>query len=136
MRRLDPSTVPLEMLFAALADRTRLRLLNLMRGREVCVCYFVEILGESQPKISRHLAYLRRAGIVRARREGKWMHYRIEHHANTEAEAILEATMQSLKEDAAMREERQRLAKACCEPEQFVTLTGAPVPVRTGHKNG
>ena len=46
-------------MFAALSDRTRLRLLNLMDGREVCVCYFVEILGQSQPKISRHLAYLR-----------------------------------------------------------------------------
>ena len=61
-------------LFAALADRTRLRLLNLMNGREVCVCYFVEILKQSQPKISRHLAYLRNAKIVSARREGKWMH--------------------------------------------------------------
>ena len=67
----------LALLFAALSDRTRLRLLNLMDGREVCVCYFVEILGQSQPKISRHLAYLRRAGVVAARREGKWMHYKI-----------------------------------------------------------
>ena len=65
----------LTLLFAALADSTRLRLLNLMAGREVCVCHFVEILGQSQPKISRHLAYLRQAGIVAARREGKWMHY-------------------------------------------------------------
>ena len=64
-------------LFAALADTTRLRLLNLMGGREVCVCYFVEILRQGQPKISRHLAYLRKAGLVAARREGKWMHYRI-----------------------------------------------------------
>ena len=64
-------------IFAALADPTRLRLLNLMAGREVCVCYFVEILRQSQPKISRHLAYLRKAGVVAARREGKWMHYRI-----------------------------------------------------------
>jgi len=64
-------------LFAALADHTRLRLLNLIGGREVCVCYFVEILRQGQPKISRHLAYLRRAGLVAARREGKWMHYRM-----------------------------------------------------------
>ncbi len=70
-------TVSLAGLFAALADTTRLRLLNLMDGREVCVCYFVAVLGQSQPKISRHLAYLRRAGVVAARREGKWMHYRI-----------------------------------------------------------
>ncbi len=70
MRR-SPKTYDLAVLFAALSDRTRLRLLNLMDGREVCVCYFVEILEQSQPKISRHLAYLRRAGIVAARREGQ-----------------------------------------------------------------
>ena len=67
--RVSAKHYDLAVLFAALADRTRLRLLNLMDGREVCVCYFVEILGQSQPKISRHLAYLRRAGIVAARRE-------------------------------------------------------------------
>ena len=66
----------LEPLFRALADETRLRLLNLIADREICVCYFVEILGLSQPKISRHLAYLRNAGIVSARRDGKWMHYK------------------------------------------------------------
>ena len=68
----------METLFLALADKTRLRLLNLMREDEICVCYFTEALGESQPKISRHLAYLRNAGIVSARREGKWMNYKIE----------------------------------------------------------
>ena len=67
----------LDLLFRALADPTRLRLLNLIADREICVCYFVEILGISQPKISRHLAYLRRAGIVAARRQGRWMHYRL-----------------------------------------------------------
>ena len=61
----------LERFFQALGDRTRLRLLNLMGDQEICVCYFVEILGSPQPKISRHLAYLRSAGIVAARREGK-----------------------------------------------------------------
>jgi ArsR family transcriptional regulator len=74
---ISPKSYDLALLFAALADCTRLRLLNLMNGKEVCVCYFVEILGQSQPKISRHLAYLRRADIVTARREGKWMHYKI-----------------------------------------------------------
>ena len=61
----------MEILFTALADKTRLRLLNLMRVDEICVCFFVEVLGESQPKISRHLAYLRNAGIVETRRDGK-----------------------------------------------------------------
>lgn len=78
-----------ELLFKALADRTRLRLLNLMRTDEVCVCFFVEILKTNQPKISRHLAYLRRAGIVGARREGSWIHYRIAEPADIdEAEAL------------------------------------------------
>ena len=57
----------LETLFGALADRTRLRLLNLMGRDEICVCFLVEALGLSQPKISRHLAYLRDAGLVAAR---------------------------------------------------------------------
>src|SRR5438045_9163999 len=67
----------IETLFKALADRTRLRLISLMGDSEVCVCFFVAILKTSQPKISRHLAYLRRARIVAARRDGKWMHYRL-----------------------------------------------------------
>src|ERR1041385_8879989 len=67
----------LEALFLALGDRTRLRLLNLMADGEVCVCFFVEVLGEPQPKVSRHLAYLRSAGLVSARRDAKWAHYAI-----------------------------------------------------------
>ena len=80
-------TLDLAPLFAALADRTRLRLLNLIAGHEVCVCYLVEVLGLSQPKISRHLAYLRKAGVVAARREGKWMHYRLVQPADAPAAA-------------------------------------------------
>src|ERR1700753_1653057 len=76
-----PRNFDLAPFFAALSDPTRLRLLNLMNGREVCVCYFVEILKQGQPKISRHLAYLRSAGIVSARREGKWMHYSLDRPA-------------------------------------------------------
>ena len=116
-------------LFAALADPTRLRLLNLMNGREVCVCYFVEILKQAQPKISRHLAYLRRAGIVEARREGKWMHYRIERPADARASSILDATLKSFEADRNMQTDLARLGHACCEPHRFVALDGAPVPV-------
>lgn len=116
-------------LFAALADRTRLRLLNLMNGREVCVCYFVEILGQSQPKVSRHLAYLRRAGVVSARREGKWMHYSIERPTDRGAAAIFDATLASLGSDRQMQADLVQLGKACCQPERFVALQAAPVPV-------
>jgi len=118
-------------LFAALADRTRLRLLNLIAGREVCVCYLVEILRQSQPKISRHLAYLRKARVVKARREGKWMHYRIERPNDAAAASILDAVLESLKSDRAMRSDLTRLSRACCEPERFVSLQGAPVPVHS-----
>ena len=66
-------------LFAALADPTRLRAVMLIRSEgEVCVCELTHALRESQPKISRHLACLRDARVVRARRRGTWMHYRLE----------------------------------------------------------
>jgi ArsR family transcriptional regulator len=103
-------------LFAALADQTRLRLLNLMDGREVCVCHFAEVLGQSQPKISRHLAYLRKAGMVSARRDGKWMHYRIERPADAAAVSILESVLGALRNDRRMQTDLRRLNRACCGP--------------------
>ena len=69
-----------ELLFRAMADRTRLRVLNLLRGGEVCVCDLVAVLNVPQPKVSRHLAYLRRAGLVQARKEGHWAYYRLANH--------------------------------------------------------
>ena len=92
------------------------------------MCYFVEILNQGQPKISRHLAYLRRAGIVEARREGKWMHYRIERPGDVRAASILDATLKSFETDRIMRADLARLGRACCEPQRFVTLQGAPIP--------
>ena len=125
-----PRSLDLARLFAALADPTRLRLLNLLNGQEVCVCYFVEILKQGQPKISRHLAYLRNAGIVSARREGKWIHYSIEWPRDDAAASILNAALESLKSDREMQADRERLSRACCEPQRFVTLQGAPFPTR------
>ena len=119
----------LALLFAALADRTRLRLLNLMNGNEVCVCYFVEILGQSQPKISRHLAYLRRAGIVAARREGKWMHYKIVVPANAGGARILRETLVVIREEKGMQADLARLGKACCTSQRVSALEGAPLPI-------
>jgi ArsR family transcriptional regulator len=125
---LSPKSFDLALLFAALADRTRLRLLNLMEGREVCVCYLVEILGQSQPKISRHLAYLRRAGIVAARREGKWMHYKIVVPKHPGAARILGETLIVLSQDKTMQADLSRLKKVCCVPERASALGGAPLP--------
>lgn len=114
--------------FQALGDDTRLRLLNLMGEQSVCVCYFVEILGDPQPKISRHLAYLRKAGIVSVRREGKWMHYRIVMPPHIEATQILRQTLDWLKEDKSMQADKTRLIKACCCPSKYPALEGAPLP--------
>jgi ArsR family transcriptional regulator len=116
-----------ERFFQALGDNTRLRLLNLMGEQEVCVCYFVEILGGPQPKISRHLAYLRSAGIVSARREGKWMHYRIVMPPHIGAAQILKQTLGWLKEEKSMQADRARLSKACCSPAKYALFDGAPL---------
>jgi len=118
----------MEKFFQALGDNTRLRLLNLMGEQEICVCYFVEVLGHPQPKISRHLAYLRSAGIVSARREGKWMHYRMVMPPHIGAAQILKQTVDWLKEDKAMQADRAKLSKACCSPAKFAGLEGAPLP--------
>ncbi len=115
-------------LFAALADTTRLRLLNLMAGREVCVCYFVEILRQGQPKISRHLAYLRKAGIVAARREGKWMHYSIRPPADAAQTAIVTQVLASLRNDKKMQADLARFDRVCCVPQRLVVPEGAPRP--------
>ncbi len=115
--------------FQALGDNTRLRLLNLMGDQEICVCYFVEVLGQGQPKISRHLAYLRSAGIVEARREGKWMHYRIVMPENLGAALVLRQTLAWLREQRAMQADSARLAKVCSSPTKFVALQSAPVPI-------
>lgn len=118
-----------ERLFMALADRTRLRLLNLMRGGEVCVCYLVEVLGESQPKISRHLAFLRRAGLVSARREGKWMHYRMVEPDDRGAAGVMAGLLDWLSEDKGMQRDRRRMLELSCMTSPPVQLQGAPKPV-------
>jgi ArsR family transcriptional regulator len=124
------TALPLDRLFRALADPTRLRLLNLMSEREVCVCYFTEVIGVPQPKISRHLAYLRKAGIVAARRDGKWMHYRLTIPSNPHAAAVLRSTMAALRGDKRMQKDCELLIKACCGPKSLVEILGAPLPAK------
>src|SRR6188508_825593 len=74
---MDSRLASMERLFQALGDVTRLRILGLLMTGEVCVCHIHESLKISQPKASRHLAYLRRAGLVTTRREGLWVHYQL-----------------------------------------------------------
>jgi len=131
-----PGAEALEALFQALGDRTRLRLLNLMADGEVCVCFFIEVLDEPQPKISRHLAYLRSAGLVSARREAKWANYTITPPAHATTRAAFEAIMATLKNDREMQRERMALARACCSPRVPEQLRRAPRPAIAARDEG
>jgi ArsR family transcriptional regulator len=114
----------LELFFSALADKTRLRLLNLLRDGEVCVCFFAGTLDTNNPKISRHLSYLKRASLVSARRDGKWMHYRLTPPADGAAADVFEATMKMLDNDPEMKKDRERLVDFCCSPNAPVLIQG------------
>ena len=118
----------IERFFQALGDLTRLRLLNLMAEHELCVCYFVEILGQPQPKISRHLAYLRNAGIVAVRRQGTWMHYRLVVPEDIGAARILRRTFDWMRDDPTMQRDRLWLNRICRAPQNFTSLADAPAP--------
>jgi ArsR family transcriptional regulator, arsenate/arsenite/antimonite-responsive transcriptional repressor len=124
------SSPTMEGMLRALGERVRLRILNLIGDSELCVCFFVEALELPQPTISRHLAYLRREGVVSVRREGLWMHYRIVTPADTHVNAVLRSTLEWCSEDPEMKRDRARLTKACCAPEKFVRLENAPLPSR------
>ncbi|MEO8041850.1 MAG: metalloregulator ArsR/SmtB family transcription factor [Acidobacteriota bacterium] len=99
-------------LFLALGDKTRLRLLNLMRDREICVSSFTGTLGHSQPLISRHLAYLRNSGLVEARREGKWMHYRVAHSLDDNTTRLLLELFKWMENQEGLRLDRQNYQEA------------------------
>ncbi len=122
--------------FQALGDPTRLRLLNLLEEGELCVCYLVTVLREPQPKISRHLAVLRAAGLVRARRDGRWMHYRLAAPGHPGAAAVLRKTLKWLRSDENMQAERARLERACRAPSRFAELAGAPLPAAAKQPQG
>ena len=122
----------IELLFKALADRTRLRLLNLIGDDEICVCFFVEVLGTNQPKISRHLAYLRKAGVVSGRREGKWIHYRVVEPPDEHAANVFREVRSWLRNDSNMQLDRARLKQICCSTQLPIQLQKAPRPANLG----
>jgi ArsR family transcriptional regulator, arsenate/arsenite/antimonite-responsive transcriptional repressor len=116
--------VQLEELFKALADATRLRILGLLLGGEICVCHIHESLRISQPKASRHLAYLRRVGLVATRREGLWIYYRFADITDPLVLTIRQAVTHALGHVDAIHRDAQRLEKktGCC----VVPLGAAP----------
>ena len=108
----------LSLFFAALADENRLRLLYLMKEGEICVCYLQGVLQTNQPKISRHLAYLKRTGLVESRRDGKWMHYRLK-KLEAGQERILSATLDHLAQELPVKKDAQRLKQINCCPARY-----------------
>ena len=116
-----------ELFFAALADRTRLRLINLMHDGEICVCFFAETLGTNNPKISRHLSYLKRASLVTGRRDGKWIHYRLNEPTDKTAKNVFNATLKMLENDEEMIGDRKRLKDFCCSLNALVSIHGREI---------
>jgi ArsR family transcriptional regulator len=120
----------LEQMFKALADDTRLRILALLAAGEVCVCHIHGALDVPQPTVSRHLAYLRKAGLVGARRDGLWMHYSLELPDAPAAARVLKASLEAVHATAGTTTDRRRLsglvsiplktlntaAENCCKP--------------------
>jgi ArsR family transcriptional regulator len=108
----------MEGLFKALGDATRLRILGLLLAGEVCVCDIHESLKIPQPKASRHLAYLRRAGLVSTRRDGLWIHYRMAELSDPVLRAIADAVRHALTHMDVVRRDADRLQKrtGCCLP--------------------
>ena len=100
----------LELVFKALADRTRLRIIGLLRAGEICVCNIHESLGLPQPTVSRHLAYLRRSGLVTTRKDGLWVHYRLADLPDPVMAALLSAVTHALGHAEAGERDRKRLA--------------------------
>jgi ArsR family transcriptional regulator len=106
-KRLDD----LEGIFKALADRTRLRILGLLSAGEICVCDIHGSLGLPQPTVSRHLAYLRKSGLVAGRKDGLWVHYRLAALPDPVLQAVLDAVGHALGHLDARHRDRRRLAR-------------------------
>jgi ArsR family transcriptional regulator len=102
----------METLFKALADKTRLRILALLGNNEVCVCHIHDSLGLPQPTVSRHLAYLRRSGLVAARRDGVWMHYQLSRSLGPVAKGVVSAAVDALQRLPATSQDRKQFQRS------------------------
>lgn len=134
MKRTDtrnrPAIDQLEDVFKALADKTRLRILALLGNNEVCVCHIHDSLGVPQPTASRHLAYLRRSGLVTVRRDGVWMHYQVSKSLDPVVQNVVKAAVEALGQLPATASDRKQFQRsfgqlyvldspaggACCAP--------------------
>lgn len=106
---------PVDAMFRAFSDRTRLRVLNLLRAGELCVCDIVRVVAAPQPKVSRHLAYLRKAGLVTVRKEGLWMHYQLAPTRNRFHGKLLECLACCFADVPELSRDLEALGRPCCD---------------------
>jgi len=130
MAKAKTTLEQMEDTFKALGDGTRLRILGLLGNNEVCVCHLHDSLGLPQPTVSRHLAYLRRTGLVTARRDGVWMHYRMSQTLAPEIRRVVDASVDALARLSTTTKDKAQFTKtfgslyvipadaggACCAP--------------------
>jgi ArsR family transcriptional regulator len=110
--KITPAIDQLEDVFKALADKTRLRILALLGNNEVCVCHIHDSLELPQPTVSRHLAYLRRSGLVAARRDGVWMHYQVSRSLDPVIRGLVDAAVCALKPLPAAHQDRKQFERS------------------------
>jgi len=115
----------LEQLFRALADETRLRILALLAGGEICVCHIHGALGIPQPTASRHLAYLRRTGLVAARKDGLWVHYRIAVPSDPALASVVATTIDALRSTRGISSDRRKLSGLTAIPMKVLEQTAS-----------
>ena len=113
-------------IYRCLCDETRLRILNLLSSKPLCVCHFQEILGEPQVKISKHLAYLRAHGIVETRRHRNWMIYSLSKRKGPELEANLKCLQDCVGTDPIFKKDLRQLARIKTDCDILVTKTRTP----------
>jgi ArsR family transcriptional regulator, arsenate/arsenite/antimonite-responsive transcriptional repressor len=120
---METPLVQMETVLKALADRTRLRILGLLLTGEICVCHIHESLKISQPKASRHLAYLRRTGLVETRRDGLWVYYRMAALPSAVLETVHSTVRHTLRHFAVVQKDIARLKSrtGCCLPDETGT---------------
>ncbi len=127
MSTTDKRLESIETVFKALADRTRLRIIGLLTSGEICVCNIHESLGLPQPTVSRHLAYLRHAGLVASRKNGLWVHYRLAELPDPVTQTLLDAVRHALGHlDSGKRDHKRLAAQVDVPPPRWVPLRRAP----------
>jgi ArsR family transcriptional regulator, arsenate/arsenite/antimonite-responsive transcriptional repressor len=119
-----PAIDQLEVVFKALADKTRLRILALLGANEVCVCHIHDSLGLPQPTVSRHLAYLRRAGLVDVRRDGVWMHYQVARSLDPVVQRVINAAVDAVSQVPTTHQDRKQFQRAFGQLYVLETPTG------------